>query len=409
MVHNLRIEIYPDQKSAYEALLAIGAEPQGAAIMSKKGLSRAVKVERVDCRAAIIIKQEMLAIDGDAALPRWALDQGKPNCDLILMGTLAQMQKLAKRLKGKPLGLDSIAAALSCALENFEREELSIACKRFRLEVGSMAHIMGVLNLTDDSFYSGGRYTDPEAAIDYAVEMAECGAHIIDIGGESTRPGSEPIPPEEELRRLLPVVGALKKRLKTLISVDTYKAQVAARALDEGADIINDISGLKFEPDLAISVASRGGALLLGHILGTPKTMQKKPTYLDLLSDILRDLRQSMDKALERGMEREALVIDPGIGFGKTFANNLQIIRDLHVFRTLGRPIAIGPSRKSFIGKVLGLTVDERLEGTAAVIAIAIMNGANIVRVHDALEMARVAKMADAIKRPAAWETKVNV
>lgn len=262
--------------------------------------------------------------------------------------------------------------------------------------------VMGILNVTPDSFSDGGRFAGADAAVARARQMLEEGADIIDIGGESTRPGAEPLPADEELRRILPVIEGVRSFSSAPISVDTYKATVARSAVQAGARIINDISGLTMDPEVARVAAETGATLVVMHILGTPQTMQQQIHYGDVVDDILAFLRRQIALAEAAGVPRERLVADPGIGFGKTVAHNLEILRRLREFEALGVPVLIGTSRKGFIGKVLGLPVDQRVEGTAATVAAAILNGAAIVRVHDVLPMVRVARMTDAIMR--GWE-----
>jgi len=277
---------------------------------------------------------------------------------------------------------------------------MKLEWKNFCLDFSEKTHIMGILNVTPDSFSDGGTYFEKDAAVKQAIQMVEDGADIIDIGGESTRPGSDPVPLEEELRRTIPVIEALTKECKIPISIDTYKSEVARRALDAGASMVNDISGLKFDPEMPHIVCKYGVPVIIMHIKGTPKDMQKNPVYEALIPEIMDYLRESIGRAREAGVPEERIIIDPGIGFGKTFEQNLEIIHNLHEFTFLEKPVLIGPSRKTFIGKILGdAPVTDRIEGTAAAVAISIMNGANIVRVHDVKEMVRVVKVADAIKR----------
>ncbi|MDW8104481.1 MAG: dihydropteroate synthase [Armatimonadota bacterium] len=260
--------------------------------------------------------------------------------------------------------------------------------------------IMGILNVTPDSFYDGGRYNQLDAAVQRALQMVEEGADIIDIGGESTRPGSQPVSEEEELRRVLPVIEAVRQRVDVPISVDTTKSRVAERALQAGACMVNDISGLGFDPHMAETVARYGALCCIMHIQGTPQTMQQNPHYDDVVRDISRYFEQRLALAERAGIPRDRIWLDPGIGFGKTVQHNLEILRRLREFTVFGLPLLIGTSRKSFIGKILGdLPPEERLEGTAATIAIAIANGASAVRVHDVREMLRVARVTDAIVR----------
>ena len=268
------------------------------------------------------------------------------------------------------------------------------------LDCSKKTHIMGILNVTPDSFSDGGEYFQKDAAIQQALRMVADGADIIDIGGESTRPGSEPLPLEEELRRIIPVLETLAKEITIPISIDTYKSEVARSALDAGASMVNDISGLRFDPEMPKVVAAYKVPVVIMHVKGTPKDMQINPVYTALIPEILDYLREGIRIATESGIPEEMIIIDPGIGFGKRFEHNLEIIHNLHKFTQLEKPVLIGPSRKAFIGKILGdKPPDKRLEGTAAAVAISIMNGANIIRVHDVREMVKVAKVADAVKR----------
>jgi len=286
---------------------------------------------------------------------------------------------------------------------------LRLIWKNYRFDFSERTYIMGILNVTPDSFSNGGLFFDKEKAIEHALRMEEEGADIIDVGGESTRPGSEPVSIDEELRRILPVIEALTKRLKVPISIDTYKAEVAKRALDAGASIVNDISGLRFDPKMPEVIARYSVPVVIMHIKGTPRDMQINPTYTALIPEIMDYLKEGIEIAKKTGVSEDKIIIDPGIGFGKTVEHNLEILRRLSEFTSLEKPILIGPSRKSFIGKILGdlpshfckvqgVPTTERLEGTASAVAIGILNGANIIRVHDVRVMCRVTKIADAIK-----------
>lgn len=265
------------------------------------------------------------------------------------------------------------------------------------LKLGRRTLVVGVLNVTPDSFSDGGQYMDPARAADRAIQMCDEGADIIEIGGESTRPGSARVSAEEELARILPVLRRLSGTLRAPISVDTYKSQVARAALDLGASIINDVSALRFDPSLAELAASQGAALVLMHMRGEPATMQQLEPSPDILSEIESDLSRAVGKAEAAGVPRERIILDPGIGFGKTFEQNLQILNNLDRLARMGLPLMVGTSRKSFIGHLTGKPVNERLWGTAASVAAAILKGAHLVRVHDVREMADVVRVADAI------------
>lgn len=275
--------------------------------------------------------------------------------------------------------------------------DLNFSFGGVRYDLSARTHIMGIVNVTPDSFSDGGKYFEPGAAVDRARAMVEEGADFIDIGGESTRPGSVPLTAGEEMKRVLPVVERLAASSKVPISVDTYKAAVAERALAAGASIVNDISGLHFDPALAEVTARAGASLVLMHIKGTPATMQSEPVYDDLVGEIGAYLGEGIARARAAGVEQ--IFVDPGIGFGKTLSHNLEILRRLRELQSLGCPVLIGPSRKSFIGKILDAPVAERMEGTAAASAVAIMNGASVIRVHDVKEISRVARVVDAIVR----------
>ncbi len=271
------------------------------------------------------------------------------------------------------------------------------------LMLGHKTLIMGILNVTPDSFSDGGLFFDHDKAVEQANVMVAKGADIIDIGGESTRPGAEPVPLEEEIRRVIPLIKNLSQDIPVPISIDTYKSEVAERALDVGAHILNDISGLRFDPGMVKLIGRYKVPVIVMHIKGTPRNMQQNPAYADLISEVKSYLEEGVRLASQEGLETDQVIIDVGIGFGKSVGHNLELINRLDEFHDLGCPILIGPSRKSFIGKVLNLSVQDRLEGTAAAMAIAINKGAHIVRVHDCGPMKRVAQMADAIMNPSAF------
>lgn len=258
--------------------------------------------------------------------------------------------------------------------------------------------LMGVLNVTPDSFSDGGRYFDPARAVARGIELAEQGADIIDIGAESTRPGARPVSAREEMERLLPVIRGLRRAVAAPISVDTYKAEVAKAALDEGADLVNDISALRFDPAMASVVAAERVPVALMHMQGSPRTMQQSPAYRDVVLEVKEFLAERVRFALDAGVSPQGIIIDPGIGFGKNLDHNLALLRGLAELASLGRPVLVGPSRKTFIGKLLGSGPEERLEGTLAAAVAAVLAGANMVRVHDMREARRAIRIADALR-----------
>ncbi len=272
-------------------------------------------------------------------------------------------------------------------------------------DFSSRTHVVGVLNVTPDSFSDGGRFFDKSRAIEHALKMTEEGADIIDIGGESTRPGSDSISVDEELRRVIPVIEALSGKVSVPISIDTYKSAVARRAIEAGATIVNDISGLTFDPEMPAVAAQYEATVVIMHMKGTPKTMQVDPVYDDVVGEIKQFLLQQARVAEAHGVEQ--IILDPGIGFGKRLEHNLEVFRRLRELTELDYPVMVGPSRKSFIGMILDVPVDSRLEGTAAATAVSILNGANLIRVHDVKAMKRVAQVVDAIKRGASVRAPV--
>ena len=263
---------------------------------------------------------------------------------------------------------------------------------------GSRTYIMGILNLTPDSFSGDGIHNDVGRALEEAERIIEEGADIIDIGGESTRPGSLPVAPEEEIKRVVPIIKELRKTIKIPISIDTKKPEVAEAALDSGASIINDITGLASD-DMARVAVKYAAKVILMHMKGEPFTMQQDPFYSDVINEIKDSLSRMIKNSEARGVRPEDIIIDPGIGFGKTFEHNLEILNNLSSFKALGRPVLVGPSRKAFIGNILKVEPKERTFGTAAAAAIAIKNGADIIRVHDVKELKQVAEVSDAILR----------
>jgi len=257
--------------------------------------------------------------------------------------------------------------------------------------------IQGILNITPDSFSDGGRFIEPEKAFLRAIKMIEEGVDIIDVGGESTRPGSDPISVDEELGRIIPTIERIKKESDCLISVDTYKSNVASEAINSGASIVNDISGLTYDNKMASLIIEKNIPLILMHMKGKPKTMQEEPFYKDVISEICNFFKMQINQLRKLNVSFDKIILDPGIGFGKTLDHNLLILNNLNIIRKLGYPVAIGTSRKSFIGEILGLPTNDRIEGSISSNIVAIINGANIIRVHDIAEMKKAVFVLDRI------------
>jgi dihydropteroate synthase len=283
---------------------------------------------------------------------------------------------------------------------NGARKRFELRCRGGDLQLGERTLVMGVLNVTPDSFSDGGRFFEPAKAIEHGLLMAGQGADIIDVGGESSRPGADAVSLDEELRRVIPVITGLASRLEIPISIDTYKAQVAEQAIEAGAQIINDISGLSFDPQLPAVAARFDTPLIIMHIKGNPKTMQEAPSYNDVMGEIIAYMREGIERAERAGVDPHQVIVDPGIGFGKRVQDNLLILNRLDELAVLERPILIGTSRKSFIGAVLNQEVDQRVIGTLATVAVSVLKGAHIVRVHDVPAIKQTAAMVDAIINP---------
>jgi len=385
-----------NQEDADRELIRIGVDPGGIARMAAKMLTRAVHLTGLQCRQANILKQEMLALGGDAAVARGTVACSIMSTDVILIGTEKQLRALCSKLAPQPFGLPDLAAELSTVLTNSVTAPKIWRTSQRDLSL-SRPLIMGILNVTPDSFSDDSHYMDPQRAVERALEMVEEGADIIDIGGESSRPGASAVDEVLESERIVPVISALAGRMNRAISVDTWKSRVARDAMAAGAEIINDISGFTFDSSLAEVVALTGAGVVLMHTRGTPETMQRNTVYGDLLGEVIQGLRGTLLTAEASGIDRRNIALDPGIGFGKDCAGNLEILRRLREFDSLGQPLLLGTSRKTFIGKILGRDIGDRLHGTAATVAMAVAQGASILRVHDVRAMRDVADMTHAI------------
>ncbi|MGD0021346.1 MAG: dihydropteroate synthase [Smithellaceae bacterium] len=376
----------------------IGVDSYGIDAMAPKTININILIENQPCKIANVLKQEMLSVGGDAAVARGSVSCSVAASDILIMGTVKQILALAKKIEKQPFGLNLIARDIAETLENIGRNEYIWKTSRRKINLGNKTLIMGILNVTPDSFSDGGLFYSQQKAVEWGLQMAAQGADIIDIGGESTRPGASSVTAGVELKRILPVIKSLVKQVKVPISIDTKKAQVAREAIAAGAEIVNDISALNGDKKMAKTIKETGAAVVLMHMRGTPQNMQSgNLVYRDIMGEIIAYLKKSSETALKAGIEKDCLVIDPGIGFGKTAVDNYKVIKNLSELKILGMPVMIGTSRKSFIGKLTGGEPRQRLEGTAATITAAIMNGCHIVRVHDVAAMKKVAAITDAI------------
>ena len=387
-------------EDAYTELQKIGVSSQGIVVMAPKALQMVIKLTNVKVGAANILKQEMLSIGGDAAVARGVVEGSVPKSDVILLGNADKIKKLIKKLEHQTIfGLPDIKKDL----ENFLKQVSNKKPKTIRFGekefVLNSTKIMGILNVTPDSFSDGNLFFSPQKAVEHALRMIENGADIIDIGGESSRPGAKKISAEEELNRIIPVISRLREKSDIPISVDTYKAEVAKRAISAGASMINDISALRFDKQMVeVLQKNENIPVILMHMQGTPETMQQNPFYEDTVDEILEFFRERIDFCVEHGISKDRIIIDPGIGFGKRQSDNLIILKKISEFRCFGVPVLVGASRKSFIGKIYESSPESRLEGSLAVTAIAHENDVEMIRVHDVEEHKKFLKVLQTIR-----------
>ncbi len=381
----------------------IGVDPYGAKIMLPKAATFLIRVAAIHNIAANILKQEMLSLGADAAIARGALTGKIKKTDILLIGQLAQFNALTNKLKIQPFGLQKLACELDENIKNFTKNNFVLSLRKGFLNLNKETLIMGIINLTPDSFSNDGLYRSlssnyPNLALKKAQTLIADGADIIDLGGVSSRPGAKNISTKEELRRTMPVIKLLAKKINAPISIDTTKPEVAKAALGAGAQIINDISGLRNKNMIKV-IAQYKAAVVIMHMLGKPVNMQKRTTYKSLINDISFYLKNAISSAQTAGIKPDKIIIDPGIGFGKTPVHNLEIIKHLADFKVLGKPILIGPSRKSFINKVLKSNSLNLISGTLTACVMAAERGVNIVRVHDVKEVSQSLRMMEAVEK----------
>ena len=402
----MRIIRVSDQGILIQLMREIKVDPYGIEIMLPKAINYVIKINSLPSIQANILKQEMLSLGGDVAVTRDALTGKAKQTDCLIIGSLSHYRALSEKLKKQPFGLDRLSSGLSALIANYQKDSFKLDLGRFRLTcLRGRTLICGIVNLTADSFSGDGLFRCQEKKfksydlgfiLDYVCRMVEDGADMIDVGGESTRPGARPVPLREELCRTIPVIKMIAKKIKVPLSIDTYKPEVAESAIDCGASLINDISGLRDHRMIKVAASKKCGVVIM-HCKGSPRTMQAKPRYGSLIEEIIAYLHKTIIRAEAGGVAKNKIIVDPGIGFGKTVSHNLQILKRLREFKVLGQPILVGPSRKSFIGKILDLPPAERLYGTISASVLAANNGADFLRVHDVKEIRQAISVADSI------------
>lgn len=377
----------------------VGAHPLSFPIFKRKSSIILLKIFNISSPTANVLKQEMLSVGGDVVVHKNSIDCKVDRTDVILMGTKKHYDILIQKIENlKYFDLSRVVYELK---EYFGKEKPKLIVTPWNRVLNfNRTLLMGIINVTPDSFYSNSRKLEKEDILNTAKSMVENGVDIIDIGGQSTRPGSSFIDEEEELNRVIPAVEMVRESFpEVLISVDTFRAKVAEEAIKKGADIINDISAFRFDGNLVRIVKEYNTPYILMHMKGTPKDMQINPHYIDLTKDILEFFVEKLDFIVKNGVNEDRVIIDPGIGFGKRYEDNLEILARIKEFKSLKKPLLIGASRKSFIGKALSdLPPEERLEGTLGVTALCVLNDVDIIRVHDVKENKRVVKVLEAIK-----------
>ena len=401
--HNPRVVARLGPARLREALAATGASTDGIQRMLPKADAAAIWIENVSRRDCSVLKQQMLSLGGDAAVDRRVLSEKADSSAVLLFAPMARIKQMTTRIAAQPFRATRWIAELVRDVINADetREfELPLAAPSAPLRLGGSTRIMGVLNVTPDSFSDGGRFFGTDKAIEQGVMRQ--GADIIDVGGESTRPGADRVSPRQQMDRVVPVIRGLAAHRSSaaaaaLISIDTRNAEVAAAALDAGADMINDVSALRDDAEMPALAAAAGVPVVLMHMQGTPKNMQLDPHYEDVTAEITRFLRERVLAAAEAGVSPDRIILDPGIGFGKALDHNLEILRCLDELRSLGQPLLLGASRKSLIGAILNLPADRRVFGTAATSALAAACGVHILRVHDVPEAIQACRVAEAI------------
>ncbi len=376
------------------------SDPEGVAIMTRKGRIYPVRLDGISLKAAPLLKQETLSVGADSAHARGIADHSVAHTSVVILATWGQYQRLLPKLRRQPFRLAEAAAEIDRALRAYvSRSARTVPGPHRSFVVGDRPRVMGVVNVTPDSFWDGGVHLEPKEAGAHAERLVAEGALVIDIGGESTRPGATPVSPEAEWARVGPVLTGLAGRLSVPISIDTRHAEVAAKAVDAGADIVNDVEGLRSE-EMRRVVAKSGAAVITMHMRGDPTTMQANLVYADLRSEVYGALAEATDRAVADGVPADRILIDPGLGFGKSAEQSLELLVHLGELRSLGYPVVVGASRKSFLGWLLGIEEKgARLEAGLAAAVVAAERGAALVRTHDVAPTVRAIALVGAAQR----------
>ena len=392
-----RILAAPLKSTVQEEIRGIPVSSEVVEHLSRKSQGYAVLLNDISAPQAHILKETMLSLDGDTAVHRMLIKTPVESSKLVVVGTMHQLSALRLKMKNQPFAMSQIAECVEQAISNFNKKNFTLKLrgeKRIKIE---KPLVMGVLNVTADSFSDGGKFLKQNDAISQALRMIEEGAEIIDVGGESSRPGAAPLSETEEMRNVLPVIEKLRAKTDVIISVDTFKPDVARKAVDAGADIINDITGAR-NPELVQTAVDTGSAYIVMHMQGNPQNMQKNPEYESVLSEIYAYLFNADITLQNAGISPDRIIHDVGFGFGKALEHNLKLLKYLHQFRTIGRPLLAGLSRKSLFKFITGAKVDDRLIETVSAHYHCLCQGVKILRVHDVKEAVKAVKVFNAIE-----------
>ncbi len=399
MPYPLRLISARDRGTLERCFGEAGVDPHGIGVIAGKAEIIVVRVDGVSAPAANIIKQQLLSLGADAAVHRAVITGAPDRSTVYVVADRNRLERLPAKLARQPFGLPELGAAIERLVGAALRPPRPVRLPAGELDLSRGPVVVGILNVTPDSFSDGGAHRDPDRAAERALAMAAEGAGVIDVGGESTRPGAVPVTVEEEIARVRPVLERLAGRLAVPLSIDTRRSEVARVALDLGASIVNDVTGLAGDPAMADLASKRGAAVVVMHMQGTPETMQIDPRYEDVTSEVLAWLGSRAAELAAAGIAPESIIVDPGIGFGKRLEHNLSLLAEIGDLRGLGFPVMVGFSRKAFIGAVTGRGVPERLAGALAALGRCCAGGVALVRVHDVRETADYIKVWRAIER----------